>query len=82
MHASFTLHIQLTVGQPEMQCNMLTCSRSSEGWAGERMLCRAKGEAGLHSHQPASHLCGQPCSPGEAAPGQRRGDLPITGSAH
>ena len=42
------------------------------------MFCRAEGEAGLYSHQPASHLRGQSSSSGEAAPGQRRGDSSLT----
>ena len=62
------------VGLLDMQYNVSICTRSSERCARESMLCRAKGEAGLHSHQPASHLCGQSSSSGEAAPGQRRGD--------
>ena len=74
MHASPSAHNQSFVGLLNRQRHILTCN-SSECWARGSMPCRAKGEARLHSHQSASHLCGQPSGSGEAAPGQRRGDF-------
>ena len=38
------------------------------------MLYRAKRQAGLYRSKPASNLCGQPCSAGEAQANRRPGD--------
>ena len=77
MHTFPILPDQVNIGLLNMQCHISICNKSSEYWVRGSMLCRAKGEAGLHRHQSASHLCGQPSGFGEAAPGQWRGDSHI-----